>query len=120
MIVKLNESQKTLQKLLKIGDTVYSVTREHSLRSSARVVAFYVIRRSKIIDISSLIVKSIENYRWSEEGGGIWTSNELAVLEAVSYLVHGVESRGMGAKTPSKKIDENNFQAGHTLLHQKL
>jgi hypothetical protein len=123
-VAEKEASKKTairgLKKMLKPGSTLYSVLRHRSPSRLVGVVAYLVIRKGKVINISANIADALGHYKWDDRDG-IWTNSEFTPIHQLSQQLHGLENVGAvsnmqwdGIPTPKR------YSTGYSIIHKQL
>lgn len=108
-----------LRKRLKHGQTIYTLVRHRMRNGIGGVVSVLIAENDQIQNISG-IVSDVLVRHWDDRDG-IVTSSDFALVQELSYALHGHESKGdIDESKPHRKATPRKFKAGYTFEHERL
>ena len=123
------EAREELRKMLKPGDTVYTVLRHVSRSGMSRGIDCYVMQDGEPRWVSRLVHRatgfSFDKKRDCLRVGGCGMDMGYHVMMNVSYAIHGHSDKGDDAKEAGEKgrpftPRPGHYRAGYSLKHRWL
>lgn len=122
-----DEARAALRKILRPGTTVHTVLRHVSSSGMSRRISLVVATgRGKIRDVSGLAARALGYRRNGRDGalvvGGCGMNMGHSVVHALSYALHGRESKGDGRDADARGVPftprPGHYRAGYSLQHE--
>lgn len=122
----VTQARKMLAKTCPPGTTVHTVLRHRSRSGMYRVIDCYVIKGGEMLRISwSVAAITGLRYDRKHEGvgiGGCGMDMGYAIVNSLSYALHGRASKGEGAAPENQgrpfKPRRGHYRAGYSLEHR--